>query len=203
MLARGGIKLRNVSWDTFELATLLVPEAAVYNLRAIAGKLNVTIDTSRAHRAVADAELAMNVFLALRERIEEIPLEVLAEIGKATERSDWPLRHLFREVEYEKSRDVFTSGSSIRSQLASKGLSDAELDVGFLYPPDGADFEPELFEELQVPASRARSPSIPKRSSASLSRAARCRAFSKATSTAPSRSKWLRQSPTPSTKATT
>src|SRR6187401_652615 len=36
MLARGGIKLRNVSWDTFELATLLVPEAAVYNLRAVA-----------------------------------------------------------------------------------------------------------------------------------------------------------------------
>src|SRR3954466_3896248 len=36
MLARGGIKLRNVAWDTFELATLLVPEAAVYNLRAVA-----------------------------------------------------------------------------------------------------------------------------------------------------------------------
>ncbi|MEO5952323.1 MAG: exonuclease domain-containing protein, partial [Chloroflexia bacterium] len=151
MLARGGIKLRNVSWDTFELATLLVPEAAVYNLRAIAEKLGVTIDTKRAHRAVADAELAMNVFLALRERIEDIPLEVLAEIGKATERSDWPLKHLFREVEYEKSRNVFTSGSSIRSQLSAKGLSDAELDVGFLYPPDGADFEPELFEELEVP----------------------------------------------------
>src|SRR3954462_6851397 len=34
MLARGGVPIRNVSWDTFELATLLVPEAAVYNLRA-------------------------------------------------------------------------------------------------------------------------------------------------------------------------
>ncbi|MEO8285588.1 MAG: helicase C-terminal domain-containing protein [Chloroflexota bacterium] len=143
MLARGGIKLRNVAWDTFELATLLVPEAAVYNLRAIAAKLGVDPQTGRAHRATADAELTMHVFLALRERIEDIPLEVLSEIGKATERSDWPLRHLFREVEYDKAKNAFTStGSSIRSQLASKGMSDAVLDVGLLRPP-GEGYEPE------------------------------------------------------------
>jgi DNA polymerase III epsilon subunit family exonuclease len=143
MLARGGIKLRNISWDTFELATLLVPEAAVYNLRAVATKLGIDPEEGRAHRAVADAELTMQVFLALRERIEEIPIEVLSEIGKATERSEWPLRHLFREVEYEKARNVF-SGSSIRSQLASKGVSAAELDVGLLRSPDTAyTYEPE------------------------------------------------------------
>ncbi len=143
MLARGGIKLRNISWDTFELATLLVPEAAVYNLRAIAAKLGVDPREGRSHRAVADAELTMDVFLALRERIEEIPLEVLNEIGKATERSEWPLRHLFREVEYEKAKNAFTSsGSSIRSQLASKGISDAMLDVGLLNAPD-REYEPE------------------------------------------------------------
>ena len=147
MLARGGIKLRNVSWDTFELATLLVPEAAVYNLRAVAEKLGVKVDNERAHRAVADAELTMRVFLALRERIEEIPLEVLGEIGKATERSDWPLRHLFREVEYEKSQTAFSSGSSIRSQLSAKGLSDVELDVGIFHPLDDPYYEPERDEE--------------------------------------------------------
>ena len=143
MLARGGIKLRNVAWDTFELATLLVPEAAVYNLRAVAAKLGVNPEEERAHRATADAELTMRVFLALRERIEDIPLEVLSEIGKATERSDWPLRHLFREVEYEKAKNAFTSsGSSIRSQLASKGITDAVLDVGLLRVPD-REYEPE------------------------------------------------------------
>jgi DNA polymerase-3 subunit epsilon/ATP-dependent DNA helicase DinG len=143
MLARGGIRPRNVAWDTFELATLLVPEAAVYNLRAVAAKLGVNPHDERSHRAVADAELTMQVFMALRERIEEIPLEVLSEIGKAVERSDWPLRHLFREVEYEKAKLAFTSsGSSIRSQLASKGFSDAVLDVGLLSLPD-EDYEPE------------------------------------------------------------
>jgi Rad3-related DNA helicase/DNA polymerase III epsilon subunit-like protein len=138
MLARGGIRLQNVPWDTFELATLLVPEAAVYNLRSVASKLGIDLDEGRAHRATADAELTMQVFLALRERIEELSLEVLSEIGRATARSDWPLRLLFQEVEHEKARVAFSSGlgSSIRSQLASKGLSEAELDIGLLRSPD-------------------------------------------------------------------
>src|SRR3954447_20623208 len=129
MLARGGVALNNVAWDTFELATLLVPEAAVYNLRAVAAKLGIDPAENRAHRATADAELTMRVFLALRSRIEDLPLEVLSEIGQATGHSDWPLRHLFQEVEHEKARTSFSSGlgSSIRSQLASKGLTDVEL----------------------------------------------------------------------------
>lgn len=138
MLARGGVQVKNVQWDTFELATLLVPEAAVYNLRSVAAKLGVDFEADRAHRAVADAELTMRVFMALRERIEDLPLEVLSEIGRATSRSEWPLRHLFTEVEHEKARNAFSHGlgSSIRSQLASKGMSDAELDLGLLRSPD-------------------------------------------------------------------
>src|SRR5438045_2101988 len=69
MLARGGIKLKNVAWDTFELATLLVPEAAVYNLRAVAAKLGIDPEEDGAHRATADAELTMRAFVALRRRI--------------------------------------------------------------------------------------------------------------------------------------
>jgi DNA polymerase III epsilon subunit family exonuclease len=146
MLVRSGIKLKNILWDTFELATLLVPEAAVYNLRSVAQKLGVDPELGRAHRALADAELTMRVFQALRERIEDIPLEVLGEITKATSRSDWPLRHLFSEVEHEKARNAFSSGlgSSIRSQLASKGRSDAELDIGLLrMPEDDPDYAPD------------------------------------------------------------
>lgn len=141
MLARGGVQMRNVQWDTFELATLLVPEAAVYNLRSVATKLGIDPNEGRAHRALADAELTMRVFLALRDRIAELPLEVLTKIGEATSRSEWALRHLFSEVEHEKARTVFSAGlgSSIRSQLASKGMTDAELDLGLFQPEDEED----------------------------------------------------------------
>jgi DNA polymerase-3 subunit epsilon/ATP-dependent DNA helicase DinG len=146
MLDRAGVKLKNVSWDTFELATLLVPEAAVYNLRSVASKLGIDGLNGRAHRALADAELTMRVFNALRERIEELPLEVLSDINRSTARSDWPLRLLFQEVEHEKARHAFSNGlgSSIRSQLQSKGLSNAELDIGLLRAPsEEQDYAPE------------------------------------------------------------
>jgi DNA polymerase-3 subunit epsilon/ATP-dependent DNA helicase DinG len=138
MLERAGLRLRNILWDTFELATLVVPEAPVYNLRSVASALGIRVNNS-SHRALADAELTMQVFLALRERIEEMPLELLSDIGKATARSDWPLRHLFSEVEHEKARSAFSPslGSSIRAQLMSKGHTDAELDVGLLRSPGG------------------------------------------------------------------
>jgi DNA polymerase-3 subunit epsilon/ATP-dependent DNA helicase DinG len=147
MLARAGIVLRNVVWDTFELATLLVPEAAVYNLRSVAERLGIAADGERAHRALADAELTMRVFLALRERIEELPLEVLGEITRSTARSDWQLSLLFQEIEHEKARQAFTSGlgSSIRERLAARGHSAAELDLGLLRPSTGdveRDYEP-------------------------------------------------------------
>ncbi len=146
MLAHGGVKLTNVQWDTFELATLLMPEAAVYNLRAIAQKLGIDPEKLKVHRALSDAELTMWVFMALRNRIEDIPLEVLSDIGRSTARSEWPLRLLFQEVEHEKAREIFSSGlgSSIRSQLASKGLTEAELDLGLLrQPEEGHDYTPE------------------------------------------------------------
>jgi DNA polymerase III epsilon subunit-like protein len=139
MLEHAGVRMRNILWDTFELATLLVPEASVYNLRSVAGSLGVDVGDGN-HRALADAELTMRVFLALRERIEDLPLEVLSEIGRATARSEnWPLRHLFSEIEHEKARNAFsaTAGSSIRAQLMSKGRTDAELDVGLMRAPGG------------------------------------------------------------------
>ena len=55
----------------------LVPEAAVYNLRAIATKLGIDPEEGRAHRATADAELTMERFPGTARAHREIPLEVL------------------------------------------------------------------------------------------------------------------------------
>src|SRR3954447_8531750 len=84
----------NRRYDTFELATLLLPEVPVYNLAGVARALGVEVPHQ--HRALADAELAMNVFRALVARLEELPLEVLAEINRAIGGGDWPLRPLLQ-----------------------------------------------------------------------------------------------------------
>jgi DNA polymerase-3 subunit epsilon/ATP-dependent DNA helicase DinG len=138
LLKRQGVQMRNRSYDTFELATLLLPEVPVYNLAGVAAALQLPIPTT--HRAVADAELAMHVFNALVGRLQELPVEVLAEINRATATTEWSLRHLFQEVEREAVRSTFSTplsaAGSIGSKLAAAGFSQTEFDLGLIHPPE-------------------------------------------------------------------
>ncbi len=133
-LAAGGIKLRGPSYDTFELATLLLPEVGVYTLGKVAAALGIAHPD--AHRAMADAEVTMQVFRALLQRIDEIELAALAEINRATANSNWALRGLFQEAEREKTRSAFSlPTTSIGAALLAKGARAEALELGMLRPP--------------------------------------------------------------------
>ena len=134
---RQGVRMRNRSYDTFELATLLLPEVRSITWWGWPTALGVPCPTQ--HRAVADAELAMHVFEALVGRLRELPLEVLAEINRATATSEWPLRFLFQEVEREdgarRVRDAAGAGGRPGGKLAAAGFSQTEFDLGLIQPP--------------------------------------------------------------------
>ncbi len=149
LLHRQGVRTRNRAYDTFELATLLLPDLPVYNLVGVAAALNVPAPVQ--HRAQADAVLAMHVFEALVARLGELPLEVLAEINRATASSDWPLRFLFQEVERETARAGFLNSASIRAKLQAAGISQTELDLGLIQAPL-------LPEPLELPPTNAVQP---------------------------------------------
>lgn len=134
-LANGGIDIRGPSYDTFELATLLLPEVSVYTLASVAATLG--IPHPDAHRAMADAEVTMQVFRALLRRLDDLELAALAEIGRASANSHWPLRTLFQEAEREKTRTAFSQPtSSIGAALLAKGVRAETLELGMLRPPD-------------------------------------------------------------------
>ena len=84
------------AYDTHELASLLLPELIERNLRGIARHLG--IDFPVRHRALADAQAARSVFLALRERLAALPATLIEEAERIASMTDWPLRHLLREV---------------------------------------------------------------------------------------------------------
>lgn len=86
--------------DTQELASLLLPDLLEHNLRAIARHLG--IDFPVRHRALEDADAARQVFLALRARLAALPPTLLAEAERIASATDWPLRHLLREVADER-----------------------------------------------------------------------------------------------------
>ncbi len=126
-LERAGLKLASPAYDTFELALLLVPGLAAYDLRSIAAALG--IPPRPQHRALADAETAKEVFLRLLERLAALPLDTLLLVNRFAAGLNWPFSPLFQVAEQATTRDylqsVFDRGGEPR--LPSPGLRLARM----------------------------------------------------------------------------
>lgn len=123
-LARCGVRVSNRFYDTFELATLLLPGLPAYDLGSIAAFLGIAREGE--HRALSDALVAGRVFLALLERASRLGLEVIGQINALAARlPDWPFADLFQEVQRLKLKDHFQqpSSSSHRPTGASRSMA--------------------------------------------------------------------------------
>ncbi len=97
--------------DTITLASILVPEAGRYGLDALARHLKLPdADSGQDHRALADAEQTVELFLALKERALALDLDQLEEIVLNGRRIGWPETLFFEEALALKTRDAFSSG---------------------------------------------------------------------------------------------
>jgi DNA polymerase-3 subunit epsilon/ATP-dependent DNA helicase DinG len=105
MLRAQGMSFNQPVYDTFDLATLLMPQASVYKLGALAENLGIAHPD--AHRALNDADVCRQVFLHLLGRIEALDIRELGEINGMMTKINWPLRDLFEEVLRAKARTVF------------------------------------------------------------------------------------------------
>jgi DNA polymerase-3 subunit epsilon/ATP-dependent DNA helicase DinG len=95
-LAAQGIRPPGPTFDTHDLATLLLPGLPEYSLRSLARHLGVEFPVR--HRALADAEATLQVFLHLRGRLGDLPASLLGELNRIATEIDWPLRRLFDEM---------------------------------------------------------------------------------------------------------
>ena len=130
-LERKGIRLKNLQLDTYELATVLLPQVSSYSLASLSRHFGIDQDRQH-HRAADDALLTKELFVHLLEVASELDLGILQEINRLTANVDWPLKLVFQEVERDKSMQAF-SGVSIRQQLAAKeGLHEATLELTLL-----------------------------------------------------------------------
>jgi predicted DnaQ family exonuclease/DinG family helicase len=95
-LAKAGLDLPGVSYDTWEIASVLLPRADRLNLAALAELLGVKQGT--AHRALADAETARDVFLELLRRFEAMPRSLLLELHGFATAARWAAADLIGEA---------------------------------------------------------------------------------------------------------
>jgi ATP-dependent DNA helicase DinG len=95
-LRAAGLNLHRPALDTFELATILLPMRASYNLGELCRYLDIPL--AGAHRAAADAEATARLFAHLCHRLHELPLATLELIVASGQQSEWPFRFLFEEA---------------------------------------------------------------------------------------------------------
>ena len=102
-LARAGVDFPGVSYDTWEISSVLLPRASRLNLGSLARLLGV--DLGNAHRALADAEATRDVFLALLGRFETMPPSLLLELRGFAATSGWAVADLIAEA-IDRARPV-------------------------------------------------------------------------------------------------
>lgn len=133
-LAHKGLTLYNPYYDTWELATLLMPALAAYSLESVARALH--IPATDAHDAAADAEMSREVFLALLKKLSDLPETLLDEVVRLTAQTDWGLAPLFAGMgEGASTIKKGPMAGSIGAMLRSKGLSENELTSALFAPP--------------------------------------------------------------------
>lgn len=95
-LRQGGILRGNPAYDTYALASVLIPDAPRYNLAALAQQLEIPVST--AHRALADCQTTFRVFNKLIERAYDLPLTLLMVLIRLGDRIGWNEATLLNQV---------------------------------------------------------------------------------------------------------
>ncbi len=121
-LRRQRILKRNLAIDTYELASVILPNAGRYNLGALAQSLGVLLPAT--HRALDDARATRGVFLRLYEEALNLPLHVLAEIIRLSEGTAWGGYWTLRQVLSARSKEIVSANAvehSYNGPLFSEG----------------------------------------------------------------------------------
>lgn len=128
-LRGAGLAFGNPRLDTLTLASILVPEAGRYGLEALTQFLDFPPPPGSAHRAGADANTTIELFLALRERALKLSLAQLEEIVQAGKRIGWAETLFFEDVLGERSRNAF-QGNELRQRGRNPRLFQAPESTG-------------------------------------------------------------------------
>ncbi|MBV9712352.1 MAG: hypothetical protein JO011_15715, partial [Ktedonobacteraceae bacterium] len=126
-LRRWGLARNNPLVDTFELATVLLPSLTSYNLGQVAESLGIVVPDDR-HRAMVDTVLAMDVFLALHERLQSVDLALLKDLANLDAPRSWPLLHFFRQELRNRQESDGVRGGLARGSLGDHFAAQLGMD---------------------------------------------------------------------------
>ena len=110
-LAEKGIVPEGRVFDTLELAVILLPTLSDYRLASIAYALDIF--PTAYHRALNDARTAMEVFVALLDKLKYLDPSVIAELERIGADVDWNLNYLLRAIKGELEIGDFSKADKL------------------------------------------------------------------------------------------
>jgi len=128
-LQRFGAFKYNDTIDTYEIASVVMPSAPRYGLGSLSQQLGIIL--ANAHRALDDAKATMQVFQQLLLKIEELPVDLLAEILRLSKDLHWqaelPFRWALKNLSAQgiQPRKVGSEGEDIFINLEKAGRTKA------------------------------------------------------------------------------
>jgi ATP-dependent DNA helicase DinG len=129
-LRRVGLAHRNPQIDTYELASALMPVLKNYTLASVAEALAIPGETH--HRALADAQLARQVLLALLGRLDALDTGILEALAALPAPREWTLSYFLRQQVRSRQPPPLASvggfGGLLTSSLGEQLRSKLEVD---------------------------------------------------------------------------
>ncbi|NMB54256.1 MAG: DEAD/DEAH box helicase family protein [Leptolinea sp.] len=121
--------------DTYELAAVLLPTASRYNLGALGQLLSIPFPAT--HRALDDARATRGVYDRLIHKAAELPIELLAELVRQSDKTDWIGSFAFQQILRARSREPIQARKTLHvasgplfEKPAGKLVINAEPDAG-------------------------------------------------------------------------
>ena len=115
-LASHGLPLDNPAYDTWDLASVVLPRTMRYSLKDLTSFLGVA--HTEAHRALSDAQATRGVFLELLRRMAQLEPSLLTHVSNLATRSRWAIAPLLANLE----------GSKVSDGTSAFGLTGLDMD---------------------------------------------------------------------------
>jgi len=129
-LNRLGILNNNERIDTYEIASVLLPNAGRYNLASLAQALAVPYPAS--HRALDDAKTTYGVFQRLYEEALSLPYSLVEEILILCEEVDWAGSWVFKQIREKISEESNSNQPSIFESLPFVDLKETSINFDLI-----------------------------------------------------------------------
>jgi ATP-dependent DNA helicase DinG len=127
-LRAAGLHFHRPGLDTFELATILLPNQVSYSLGELCRFFQIPLEN--AHRAAQDAEATAQLFFHLARHLNTLPHALLELIVEASQDADWPLRLLFADAHQAQLRSPASPDTALSLAWATAGHRSTPLSAG-------------------------------------------------------------------------